>query len=315
MSKYQQLMNKDWNIDFMGKRHIMTAISIAAVLFSVFCMATKGFNFGLDFTGGTLIEVRYQENAELEKIRAQLAQAGYNHASVVSFGTATDVLVRLQQDNDPHLGDKIMETLRQDGVQVEKRRVDYVGPQVGSDLRDQGGIAMLVSLLVMMVYVSLRFQTKFSVGAIVATLHDVVITLGFFSFFQWDFDLNALAAVLTVLGYSLNDTIVIGDRIRENFRKVRKGSPLEIINASLNETLGRTIITSGVTLLSVLGLYFYGGELLRGFSLALIIGIVVGTYSSIYVAANTLVILKLTKEDMVLPEREKGGGVYDDGLP
>jgi len=315
MSAYQDFRNKDWNIDFMSKRNVMTGISVIAIVFSIFSMATKGFNFGLDFTGGTLIEARYDKVVELEKVRAQLKQAGYTHANVVSFGTAQDVLVRLQQDNDPHLGDKIIDVLRQGGDQVEKRRVDYVGPQVGSDLRDQGGIAMLASLLIMMIYVSMRFQAKFSVGAIVATLHDVVITLGCFSFFQWDFDLNALAAVLTVLGYSLNDTIVIGDRIRENFRKVRKGSPLEIINSSLNETLGRTIITSGVTLLSVLGLYFFGGELLRGFSLALIIGIVVGTYSSIYVAANTLVILKLTKEDMVLPEREKGGGVYDDGLP
>ena len=314
MSAYQDFRNKDWNIDFMAKRHIMTVISVIAVAFSVFMMVSKGFNFGLDFTGGTLIEVRYQESADLEKVRKQLEQAGYSHATVVNFGTANDVLVRLQQDNDPRLGDKIMEVLHQDGSQVEKRRVDYVGPQVGEDLRDQGGIAVLVSLLIMMIYVSMRFQAKFSLGAIAATLHDVVITLGCFAFFQWTFDLNALAAVLTVLGYSLNDTIVIGDRIRENFRKVRKGSPMEIINSSLNETLGRTIITSGVTLLSVLGLYFFGGELLLGFSLALIIGIVVGTYSSIYVAANTLVMLNLTKEDMVLPEREKGG-VYDDGLP
>lgn len=314
MSAYQDFRNKDWNIDFMARRHVMSAISVVAVLFSVFTMATKGFNFGLDFTGGTLIEVRYEESANLEKIREQLAQAGYAHASVVSFGTANDVLVRLQQDNDPRLGDKIMDVLHQGGTQVEKRRVDYVGPQVGEDLRDQGGIAMLVSLMIMMVYVSVRFQAKFSVGAIVATLHDVVLTLGCFALFQWTFDLNALAAVLTVLGYSLNDTIVIGDRIRENFRKVRKGSPIEIINSSLNETLGRTIITSGVTLLSVLGLYFFGGELLHGFSMALIIGIAVGTYSSIYIAANTLLLLNLTKEDMVLPERETGG-VYDDGMP
>lgn len=314
MSAYQDFRNKDWNIDFMARRHIMTVISIIAVTFSVYTMWAKGFNFGLDFTGGTLIEVRYQESADLEKIRKQLEQAGYSHATVVNFGTANDVLVRLQQDNDPRLGDKIMEVLHQDGTQVEKRRVDYVGPQVGEDLRDQGGLAVFASLVIMMLYVSVRFQFKFSFGAIMATLHDVVITLGCFALFQWTFDLNALAAVLTVLGYSLNDTIVIGDRIRENFRKLRKGTPLEIINSSLNETLGRTIITSGVTLLSVLGLYFFGGEMLLGFSLALIIGIVVGTYSSIYVAANTLVMLNLTKEDMVLPEREKGG-VYDDGLP
>lgn len=292
----------------------MTMISVVVIVFSVYSMITKGFNFGLDFTGGTLIEVRYTQNADLEKVREQLQQAGYTHASVVSFGTAADVLVRLQQDNDPHLGDKIIEVLQQDGLQVEKRRVDYVGPQVGEDLRDQGGIAMLVSLAIMMIYVSMRFQSKFSIGAIAATLHDIIITLGCFSFFQWSFDLNALAAVLTILGYSLNDTIVIGDRIRENFRKQRSGNTIEIINVSLNETLGRTIITSGVTLLSVLGLYFFGGELLRGFSLALIIGIVVGTFSSIYVAANVLVILKLTKEDMIALQRVKGAA-YDDGLP
>lgn len=313
-SGFKDFRNKDWNIDFMGKRNLMTMISVVVIVFSVYSMATKGFNFGLDFTGGTLIEVRYTQNADLEKVREQLLQAGYTHASVVSFGTAADVLVRLQQDNDPHLGDKIIEILQQDGSQVEKRRVDYVGPQVGEDLRDQGGIAMLVSLAIMMIYVSIRFQSKFSIGAIAATLHDIIITLGCFSFFQWSFDLNALAAVLTILGYSLNDTIVIGDRIRENFRKQRGGNAIEIINASLNETLGRTIITSGVTLLSVLGLYFFGGELLRGFSLALIIGIVVGTFSSIYVAANVLVILKLTKEDMIVIQREKGAA-YDDGMP
>ncbi len=313
-SGFSDFRNKDWNIDFMGKRNLMTMISVVAVVFSIYSMFTKGFNFGLDFTGGTLIEVRYAEEVDLKKVRAQLEEAGYVHASVVSFGTATDVLVRLQQDNDPHLGDKIIEVLHQDGSQVEKRRVDYVGPQVGEDLRDQGGIAMLVSLAIMMVYVSMRFQSKFSIGAIAATLHDIIITLGCFSFFQWSFDLNALAAVLTILGYSLNDTIVIGDRIRENFRKLRSGTTIEIINISLNETLGRTIITSGVTLLSVLGLYFFGGELLRGFSLALIIGIVVGTFSSIYVAANVLVVLGLTKEDMVVIKREKGAA-YDDGLP
>lgn len=313
-SFWNDFRNKQWNIDFMGKRNLMTAISVVAIVFSFVSMATKGFNFGLDFTGGTLIEVRYGQVADLEKIRKQLEEAGYVHATVVSFGSATDVLVRLQQDNDPALGDKIVAVLHSDGSEVEKRRVDYVGPQVGEDLRDQGGIAMLLSLAIMMIYVSMRFQSKFSIGAIAATLHDIIITLGCFSFFQWSFDLNALAAVLTILGYSLNDTIVIGDRIRENFRKLRSGSATEIINISLNETLGRTIITSGVTLLSVLGLYFFGGELLRGFSLALIIGIVVGTFSSIYVAANVLVILKLTKEDMIVIQREKGAA-YDDGMP
>lgn len=314
MSGMQDFRNKDWNINFMGHRHLMTVLSLIAIAVSIGSMATKGFNFGLDFTGGTLIEVRYEQPADLNTIRAQLEEAGYKRASVVNFGTAMDVLIRLQQDNDPLLGDKILAVLQHDGSHVEKRRVDYVGPQVGEDLRNQGGIAMLVSLMIMMVYVSLRFQSKFSVGAIVATLHDVIITLGCFSLFQWDFDLNALAAILTILGYSLNDTIVIGDRIRENFRKVRTGTAIDIINTSLNETLGRTIITSGVTLLSVLGLYFFGGELLKGFSLAMIIGIAVGTYSSIYVAANTLVVLNLTKEDMVLPQREMGGA-FNDGMP
>jgi preprotein translocase subunit SecF len=207
-----------------------------------------------------------------------------------------------------------MAILQQGGLNVEKRREDHVGPQIGNELRDQGGIAMLVSLTAMMIYISLRFQLKFSIGATIATFHDIIVTLGCFSLFQWEFDLNSLAAVLTILGYTLHDKVVVGDRIRENFRKVRSGTTIQIINASLNETLGRTIITSGVTLLSVLGLFFFGGELLHGFSMAMIIGIVVGTYSSIYISANILVILKLTKKDMVLPVHEKGG-TYDDGMP
>ena len=306
--------NREWNINFMKHRKFLALVSVVAVAASIAAIVMKGFNFGLDFTGGTLIEVGYHQPANLDTIRTQLEQAGFKNISVVNFGTQTDVLVRLQQDNDPHLGDKVLETLRQGGTEVDKHRIDYIGPQVGGELRDQGGIAMLVSLLVMVVYVAIRFQFKFSVGAIIATLHDVIITLGCFSLFRWTFDLNALAAVLTVLGYSLNDTIVIGDRIRENFRKVRRGEAYDIINASLNQTLGRTTITSGVTLLSVLGLYFFGGELMHGFSMALIVGIVVGTYSSIYVAANTLLFMNLTKEDMVVPERE-GVARVDDGMP
>jgi preprotein translocase subunit SecF len=313
MSGLQDFRNKDWNIDFMGQRHAMTVLSVIAVAVSIISIVIRGFNFGLDFTGGTLIEVRYEQAADIESIRGQLKAAGYEKASVVNFGTAKDVLIRLQSD-DSHLGSKVMAILQQGGLNVEKRREDHVGPQIGNELRDQGGIAMLVSLTAMMIYISLRFQLKFSIGATIATFHDIIVTLGCFSLFQWEFDLNSLAAVLTILGYTLHDKVVVGDRIRENFRKVRSGTTIQIINASLNETLGRTIITSGVTLLSVLGLFFFGGELLHGFSMAMIIGIVVGTYSSIYISANILVILKLTKKDMVLPVHEKGG-TYDDGMP
>lgn len=310
-------MSIDFNssFDFMSKRKIAAAISVLVVVISIASLWSQGLNFGLDFTGGTLIEVGYQEPANLVTIRQQLDTQGYQNFSVVNFGAETEVLIRLQESNDPHLGDKVLSVLRSEGASVEKRRIDYVGPQVGGELRDQGGLGMLAALVVMMMYVAVRFQSKFSLGAVVALAHDVIITLGIFSLLQLNFDLTVLAALLAVIGYSLNDTIVVSDRIRENFRKVRKGTAIQIINQSLNQTLGRTLITSLTTLLVLLALFIFGGELIHGFATALIIGVIVGTYSSIYVAANVLLGLNISKEDLMVPVKEEGGDAFHDGMP
>jgi preprotein translocase subunit SecF len=304
----------DINFDFMGKRKIAAVLSVGLVLVSIGSLATRGLNFGLDFTGGTLIEVGYQQPADLTKIRSQLDEAGYKNYTVVTFGKDTDVLVRLQESGNPGLGDDILKLLRSDGSEVDSRRIDYVGPQVGGELRDQGGIGMLAALVVMMMYIAVRFQSKFSLGAVSALVHDVLITIGMFSLFQLNFDLTVMAAVLAVIGYSLNDTIVVSDRIRENFRKVRKGTSLDVINKSLNQTLGRTLVTSLTTLLVLVALFVVGGELIHGFATALIIGVLVGTYSSIYVAANILMLMNISKEDLMVPEREDGVA-FDDGMP
>ncbi len=297
-------LNIETKLDFMGRRKLAALMSIALVVISIASLATRGLNFGLDFTGGTLIEVGYEQPADITSIRAQLEQAGFANFTVVNFGREEDVLVRMQESGNPKLGDEVLEVLRTGGVEVEMRRVDYVGPQVGGELRDQGGLGMLAALVVMMLYVAVRFQSKFSLGAVVALAHDVIITLGVFSILGLNFDLTVLAALLAVIGYSLNDTIVVSDRIRENFRKVRKGSSYDVINKSLNETLGRTIVTSLTTLLVLSALFLFGGELIHGFSIALIIGVLIGTYSSIYVASNMLMFLNISKEDLMLPVRE-----------
>ena len=302
---------KEINFDFMGKRKVAAILSIILVVASIGSLAFKQLAYGLDFTGGTLIEVGYTEPADVKLIRSQLEQAGYVNPVVQNFGSETEVLVRLAQGYSPEVGEEVLGTLSDNGrYHIDLRRSEFVGSQVGDELREQGGLGMLLALGLVMLYVALRFQLKFSLGAVVALAHDVIIVLGVFSWFQWNFDLTVLAALLAVIGYSLNDTIVVSDRIRENFRKLRKGSPTEIINISLNQTLGRTLITSLTTLIVLIALFLFGGELIRGFSIALTIGVLVGTYSSIYVAANALLALGICKEDLVVPIKE--GSELDD---
>ncbi len=292
-------------INFMGVRKLAAALSIGLVLLSIGSLAIRGLNFGLDFTGGTLVEVVYEQAEPLTNVRGALSEAGYSDAVVVNFGADTDVLVRLPQGMSPDLGEQILGILQQSaGSDVELRRIEFVGPQVGEELREQGGLAILLALVVVLIYISMRFQLKFAFGAVVALGHDVIIVLGIFSLLQLDFDLTVLGALLAVIGYSLNDTIVVSDRIRENFRKLRKQSPVEVINISLTDTLGRTLVTSLTTLLVLLALLFTGGEMIRGFAQALTVGIVVGTYSSIYVAANFMLFLGIRQEDLMIPEKE-----------
>ena len=290
----------------MGLRKVATVFSAVLLLISIGSLAVNGLKLGLDFTGGSLVEVGYEQPADLNRVRGQLEAAGYDDAVVQTFGSPTDILIRLGQDHDPKLGDKVVAALQEGETQeLTLRRNEFVGAQVGEELREQGGLGMLLALFMIMVYVAFRFQFKFSVGAVSALAHDVLIVLGFFSVFQLDFDLTVLAAVLAVIGYSLNDTIVVSDRIRENFRKVRKGTPIEIMNISLSQTLGRTLVTSLTTLLVLVALAVFGGEMIHGFAIALLVGVLIGTYSSIYVAANVLIMMNLTKEDLMPPEKEE----------
>ncbi|PYC28284.1 protein translocase subunit SecF [Aquipseudomonas alcaligenes] len=288
-------------INFMGIRHLAFAVTVLLTLVSLGSLAIKGLNFGLDFTGGALIELTYEQPADLAKVRGQLAEAGYGDAVVQHFGATTDVVVRLQGD-DPQLGNRLAADL--DKVSAEQfsvKRVEFVGPAVGEELRDQGGLGMLLALGGILLYVAFRFQWKFGFGAIVSLIHDVIVTLGVFSFFQIPFDLTVLAAVLALIGYSLNDTIVVFDRIRENFRVLRKADLIENINISTTQTLLRTLATSISTLLAIIALMVFGGENLWGFSLALFIGVTAGTYSSVYIASTLLVWLKLTRDDLIPP--------------
>ena len=296
---------KALNIDFMGQRKIAAIVSVVLLLVSLGSLATRGLSFGLDFTGGALVEVTYEQAADLNDTRQVLENAGFEDLVVQNFGTDREVLIRLQQDNSPTLGDQIVAALADAGQQVTLQRSEFVGAQVGDELRDQGGLGMLFALIVVMAYVAVRFQYKFSLGSVAALIHDVILVLGIFSLMGWDFDLTVLAAVLAVIGYSLNDTIVVSDRIRENFRTVRTGSSLEIINLSINQTLGRTLVTSLTTGLVLLALLFLGGELIRGFASALLVGVVVGTYSSIYVAANVLMAMKIDRVDLMPPVVEE----------
>jgi preprotein translocase subunit SecF len=287
-------------INFMGVRNIAFAFTLVLTLLALVSLFTKGLNLGLDFTGGTQIELSYEQPADLGKIRAQLAGAGYADAVVQSFGATTDVVVRMQ-GNDPDLGNKVATALRQAGEQLEVKKVEFVGPQVGEELRDQGGLGLLLALGGVMLYLAFRFQWKFGVGAIVSLIHDVIVTLGILSFFQITFDLTVLAALLAIIGYSLNDTIVVFDRVRENFRVLRKATLIENINISTTQTLLRTLATSISTLMAIAALLLFAGDNLFAFSVALFVGVAAGTYSSVYIANVVLVWLELTVDDLIPP--------------
>ncbi len=304
-------------IDFMGQRRVAAWFSGLALGLCLLAILIRGFNFGLDFTGGTLLELGYQEPVELSAVRATLESEGFAGATLQYFGSRTDVLVRLPlkglDSGDAKLSDRAFAALNHaaDG-RLELRRVEFVGPQVGVELREQGGLAVLFSLIGILIYVALRFEWRFAVGAVAALVHDVLFTIGIFALFQIQFDLTVLAAVLAVIGYSLNDTIVIFDRIRENFRRMRKGTVLAVVNTSINQTLSRTLITAGTTLLVLMALYTLGGEAISGFALALMIGIVVGTYSSVYIASAITIALGLSRKDL-LPVKKEGAEL--DPLP
>lgn len=287
--------------NFMGIRKIALVFSAVLLLVSIASLSINGLVLGLDFSGGTQVEVGYEKPADVGVLRKQLESAGFEGPVVVHYGSETDVLIRLQGKPDKDLAEKVYSVLQSNGEQVELRRVDFVGPQIGEELREEGGLGMLAALIVVMLYVAIRFQFKFSVGAVLALAHDVIITLGVFSLARLEFDLTVLAAVLAVVGYSLNDTIVVSDRIRENFRKIRKATPVEVINESLSQTLWRTINTSLTTMLVLLALFFIGGELIHNFAIALMIGVGIGTYSSIYVAATVMLALKVDREDLLEP--------------
>lgn len=326
-----EFLKKDLKIDFLGRRRVAAIVSGVVILACIVSMVIQGINFGLDFTGGTLVEVRYEEQVSVDELREQLAAVGYEDTIVQYFGTSRDVMIRLPSDEGSgsaaQLSSEIIETLRQPysetlvesvegGLQdcqksdgsvgdcfVQMRRVEFVGPKVGQELTDQGGLAMLYALIGILVYVAWRFEWRFAIGAVVALVHDVLITIGIFSIFQVDFSLAVLAAVLAVIGYSLNDTIVVFDRSRENFRKSRQGSAIEIMNRSINQTLRRTILTSLTTLLVVLTLLLFGGEVIWGFAFALLIGVLVGTYSSIFVASPVVLALRISREDMAVEDQ------------
>jgi preprotein translocase subunit SecF len=302
------LLGQKSEINFLGARRVATLLSIVLLLVAVGSLATRGLNFGIDFTGGILLEVGYDGPADLQEVRSRLAAGGFDDAQVQNFGAASDVLIRVlprEGADSGEVGRSILRLLRGGSQTVELRREEFVGPQVGEELTERGGLAMIFALLMILAYIMLRFQWKFAVGSVAALVHDVVLTLGFFSLFQVPFDLAVLAAVLAVIGYSLNDTIVVFDRIRENFRRVRKEGPEELMNTSVNQMLGRTVITSLTTLLVLLALLFLGGEAVNGFSIALIVGVIVGTYSSIFIASASALALNVTPTDLLPPKDDE----------
>ncbi len=309
-----QILNKETNIDFLKLRKFAMVLSILLIVGSITSFFTKGLNYGLDFTGGTLIEVGYEQDADIPKIHDQLEAIDINGAVVQNFGSAKIVQIRMpQQDHieNAKVGDEVLAALRSDGETVTKRDQSFVGPVIGEELKEKGGLAMIVALICIMIYVALRFEWKFSVGSVIALAHDVIIIIGFFSITAVEFDLTVLAALLAVIGYSLNDTIVVFDRIRENFLRMRKGSSEDVVNTSLNQTLSRTLMTSITTLLVLLALFFYGGQTIHSFAEALIVGVFIGTYSSIYVASPVALLLGVKKEDLMPPEVEKEGEEFD----
>lgn len=297
-------------INFMKPRKIASILSIILIIISVFSLAFRGLNAGLDFTGGTLIEIQLSEPTDLEDIREVLGLKLEDDFQVSYFGSEQDVLIKIPGDSENNLSDEIVTSLK-DVFTFDLRRKDFIGPQIGEELRDQGGLGILAAMLVMMVYIMFRFQFKFAIGALLALIHDVLIVLGFFSIFYIGFNLTVLAAVLAVIGYSLNDTIVVSDRIRENYRKKRKADNVDVINRSLNQMLGRTLITSLTTLLVLFALLILGGDFIQNFAIALICGVIVGTYSSIYVLCNNLILMKLSFEDLAIRKSE----TFDDGMP
>jgi preprotein translocase subunit SecF len=305
-----EILKQNLAIDFMSKRRYAMVFSGLLLVIAIGSLVTQGLSFGVDFTGGTLIEVGYPQSVDLVDIRSTLDAGGYGQPQVQHFGSSRDVLIRMAPREDKEsakLSEEILATLRQHDPGVEMRRVEFVGPQVGEELTEQGGLAMIYALAGILIYIVIRFHARFAPGAVLALVHDVLIIMGIFSVLQLEFDLTVLAALLAVIGYSLNDTIVVFDRIRENFRKIRKGTPEEIINASLNQTLSRTLITSLTTLVVVVALFVFGGEIIHSFAFALIMGVVVGTYSSIYVASTAALALGVSKSDLLPPRKEETG--------
>ncbi len=295
-------------IDFMGKRKSAMIFSLLLMIASIGSIAVNGLNLGIDFTGGFLIEAGYQEDVKLDKVRIALAEADFADALVQHFGSSRDIIVRIAPRadiNKAEIGDKALTVLKTTSEQeVNMRRIEFVGPQIGDELRDKGGIALLVAFGGILIYISLRFQLKSAIGAILALIHDVIITVGIFALLKIEFDLTVLAAILAVIGYSLNDTVVVLDRIRETFRSVRKTSPEDVLNLSINRTIARTLVTSLTTLLVLFTLLIFGGEIIHGFALALIIGVIIGTYSSIYIASSTLMMMKIHKQDFLVVTKE-----------
>ena len=312
-----QILDKKTDYNFMSKRKVAAVFSILLLLSSITSLVMQGLNFGIDFTGGTMIELSYKEEVKLESVRSTLEKNGYGDAIVQNFGSIHDVLIRLpllETENMAELSNEIVATLQSGNEsKIDVRRVEFVGPQVGEELTEQGGLAMLYALIGILIYVSLRFEYRFAIGSVVALVHDVLLTLGFFSILQLEFDLTVLAAILAIIGYSLNDTIVVFDRIRETFLKMRKGTSEVIVNRALNDTLSRTLMTSATTLLVVTSLFFFGGEVIHAFSIALMLGIVVGTYSSVYIASNTILSMGVSKADLMPPEKEGDQDVNEDG--
>jgi preprotein translocase subunit SecF len=312
-----ELLKTDKAIPFMRFAKPASALSILFVVLAFASLFTKGLNWGLDFTGGTIIEVAFEQTIELPKVRDVLETQGIEGATVQNFGSSRDVLIRLAPEEGlqaQQQGDKVLTAVKTLG-DAQIKRVEFVGPAVGQELAEQGGLAILAALLCILAYISFRFEWRLSAGAVLALAHDVMVTLGFFSFFQWEFDLTVLAAVMTVVGYSLNDTIVVFDRVRENFRKLRRGDTAEILDVSMTETLSRTLITSGTTLVVVVALFLKGGTLIHGFATALLIGIGFGTYSSVYVASAFAMFIGIKREHMMPTQVDKEGADQPEIMP
>ncbi|KPQ27925.1 MAG: preprotein translocase subunit SecF [Marinobacter excellens HL-55] len=302
--------------DFMGLRKIASVFSIFLIVASIALLGVRGLNYGMDFTGGTSVELEYAEAPALDEIRAALTDAGYEQFVVQNFGSDTTILIRMAEAENDQLAREISDLLTSaSGADLELVGSEFVGSQVGEELKEDSGLGLLIALAVVLIYVGMRFQFKFGIASVIPLAHDVIIVLGVFALFQWTFDLTVLAALLAVIGYSLNDTIVVADRIRENFRKMRVGEPWDIINESIHQTIMRTLNTSGTTLVVLLALYFFGGEAINNFAIALIIGVVVGTYSSIYVSANMLMVMGVTREDLMVPAKEGSSDESEEEQP